>query len=86
MNRRIFLVIAFKNFNSNDTYAVTDLNVLNVDTYHKIRAISVGRASLFIKLQVAGSVLNGSFLLFLSFFLLLLLSYIIVILNDCKVD
>ena len=25
--------------------AVTDLNVLNVDTYYKIRAISVGRAS-----------------------------------------
>ena len=29
----------------NDTYAVTDLNVLNVDTYHKIRASSVGRVS-----------------------------------------
>ena len=29
----------------NDTYAVTDLNVLNVDTFHKIRASSVGRAS-----------------------------------------
>ena len=29
----------------NDTYAVTDLNVLNVDTHHKIRASSVGRAS-----------------------------------------
>ena len=29
----------------NDTYAVTDLNVLNAETYHKIRASSVGRAS-----------------------------------------
>ena len=48
------------------------LNVLN----HKIRANSVGR------LQVAGSDLNGSFLLFL----LLLFSFIIVILNYCKVD
>ena len=66
----------------NDTYAVTDLNVLNVDTYHKIRASSVGRASVFIKLQVAGSDLNGSFLLCF----LLLFSFIIVILNYCKVD
>ena len=59
---------------------MTDLNVLNVDTYHKIRAI---------KLQVAGSDLNGSFLLYFFFFLLLLLllfSFIIVILNYCKVD
>ena len=76
----------------NDTYAVTDLNVLNVNTYHKIRASSVGRAPVFIKLQVAGSDLNGSFLLFFSvffffffffffcssfFFFLLLLSLII---------
>ena len=29
----------------NDTYAVTDLNVLNVDAYHKIRANSVDSAS-----------------------------------------
>ena len=50
----------------NDTYAVTVLNVLNVDMYHKIRATSVGRASVFIKLQVTGSDLSGSFLLFFS--------------------
>ena len=54
----------------NDTYAVTDLNVLNVDTYHKIRDSSVGGASVFIKLQIAGSDLNGSFLLFFFFLLL----------------
>ena len=29
----------------NDSYAVTDLNVLNADTYHKIRGSSVGKAS-----------------------------------------
>ena len=51
----------------NDTYAVTDLNVLNVDTYHKIRARSVGRASV---LQDAGSDLNSSFRLFFFFFVL----------------
>ena len=61
---------------------MTDLNVLTVDTYHKIRASSVGTASVFIKLQVAGSDLNGSFLLFF----LLLFSFIIVILKYCKVD
>ena len=33
----------------NDTYAVTDYNVLHVNTYHKIRASSVGRASAFLK-------------------------------------
>ena len=66
----------------NDTNAVTDLNVLNVDTYHKIRANSVRRASVFVKLQVAGSDLSGSFLLFF----LLLFPFIIVILNCCKVD
>ena len=72
----------------NDTYAVTDLNVLNVDTYHKIRASSVGRVSgvfLFIKLQVADSDLKWFFSAFFFFFLLLF-SFIIVILNYCKVD
>ena len=47
----------------NDTYAVTDLHVLNVDTDHKNRASSVDRASV-IKLQIAGSDLNGSFFFF----------------------
>ena len=28
----------------NETYDVTDLNVLNLDTYHKFRASSIGRA------------------------------------------
>ena len=64
----------------NDSYAVRDLNVLNVDPYHNIRASLVGRASVFIKLQVAGSDLNGSFLryfffFFFCFFFLLLLSF-----------
>ena len=66
---------------------MTNLNVLNVDTYHKFWASSVGRAFCFIKLRVAGSDLNGSFL---CFFLLLLFFFffffIIVILNYCKVD
>ena len=53
----------------NDTYAVRDLKVLNVDTYHKIQASSVGRACVLIKLQVTGSDLNGSFLLFVVVFL-----------------
>ena len=50
----------------NDTYAVTDLNVLNVDSIIKSGlAQSVER--LFYKLQVIGSDLNGYFLLFFSF-------------------
>ena len=72
----------------NDTYAVTDLNVLNVDTYHKIRlAQSVER--LFYK--TPGRRFRPQWVFFLLFFfffffLLLLFSFIIVILNYCKVD
>ena len=66
---------------------MTNLNVLNVDMCHKIRASSVGRASVFIKLQVAGSDLNCFFSAFLLlFFLFLLFSFVIIILNYCKVD
>ena len=49
---------------SNDTYSVTNLNVLNADTYHKILASSVP----FIKLEVAGSNLDSFFFLFVFFF------------------
>ena len=59
-----------------------EVNVTNAITFYKILASSVGRASVFIKLEVAGSKLSISFLFFfLSFFFL-----IIVILDYCKVD
>ena len=46
-----------------------DINVTNAVTFYKILASSVGRAFFFIKLEVAGSNLNISFLFFfLSFF------------------
>ena len=62
----------------NDTYAVADLNLLNVDTCHKIRVSSVGRASYFIKLRVA---VQTSMVLFCFFFF-----FFFVILHYCKVD
>ena len=49
----------------NDTYAVTDLNVLNVDTYHKIWASSVGRASVLLNSR---SQVQTSMVLFCFFF------------------
>ena len=65
----------------NDTYAVTDLNVLNVERIIK------SRLSQSVERQVAGSDLNGSFsALFFLLLLILLHSFIIVILNYCKVD
>ena len=49
----------------NDTFAVTDKRS-ECGYVHKIRASSVGRVSVFIKLQVEGLDFNGSFFL-LSF-------------------
>ena len=68
----------------NDTYAVTDLNVLNMDTYHKIKASWVGRASV---LENSRSQVQISMVLFcLFYFIFFLFYFFIVILNYCKVD
>ena len=53
---------------------MTDLNVLNVDTYHKVRASSVGS-------RFRPQWFFSAFFFFFFFF-----SFIIVILNYCKVD
>ena len=69
----------------NDTYAVTDLNVLNVDTYHKIRSVE----RLFYKTprrRFRSQWFFSVFYYHYFFFLLLLFSFIIVILNYCKMD
>ena len=66
---------------------MADLKVLNVDTYHKIRASSVpGAQSVerpFYKTQ--GHRFRPQWF-FSFFFLFLLFSFIIAILNFCKVD
>ena len=75
----------------NDTYAVTDLNVLNVDTYHKIR-LSQSIERLFYKTPGRRFRPQCFFSIFFFFFFLLLLlhlhlvSFVIVILNYCKED
>ena len=51
--------------------AVTDLNVLNVDAYHKFRAFSVGRASV---LYNSTSKVQTSMVLFFFFFFFFLYS------------
>ena len=49
----------------NDTYAVTDLNFLNADTLIKF---GLAQSVEYIKLEVAGSNPNESFLCFFFFF------------------
>ena len=68
----------------NDTYAVTDFNVLNVDMYIK-SGLSQSVERLFYKTQ--GRRFRPQWFFSAFFFLLLLLfSFIIVILNYSKVD
>ena len=69
---------------------MTDLNVLNVDTYQKIRASSVDRAYVCLFNKTPGRRFRPQWFfsvsVFFCFCFLLLFSFIIVILNYCKVD